>query len=199
MVSLENNMTTATKKNSFEDTFARLVANDSPKHKTILTASWFETPLGPMITISDAKSLYLLQFEACKHLEKEIAKIKAQATIAPGTTKPIKMIKAELDLYFRGKLQEFKTPIHLLGSEFQKNAWRALIKIPYGETRSYLTQAKNIGNDKAFRAVANANGANQLSIIIPCHRIINHNGNLGGYAGGIERKKWLLQHEKNHA
>ena len=76
-----------------------------------------------------------------------------------------------------------------MGSEFQKQAWHALIKVPYGQTRSYLNQAKIIGNEKAFRAVANANGANQLSIIVHCHRIINHNGKLGGYASGIERKE----------
>lgn len=192
-------MKIADKQTSFKDTFVKLIGSDSSKHNAVLKASWFDTPLGPMIAIADNKSLYLLQFAACRHLEKEISKIAAQENITPGNTKPMQMIKEELGLYFIGKLQEFKTPIGLMGSDFQKSAWRALIKIPYGETRSYLSQAKNIGNDKAFRAVANANGANQLSIIVPCHRIINHNGKLGGYAGGIERKKWLLSHEKKHA
>lgn len=72
------------------------------------------------------------------------------------------------------------------------------MRIPYGKTKSYLDQAKTIGNEKAFRAVANANGANMLSIIVPCHRIINTNGNLGGYAGGLDRKQWLLEHEQKH-
>ncbi len=98
--------------------------------------------------------------------------------------------------YFKGKLREFNTPIHLMGTSFQAQVWNQLLKIPYGETRSYLEQAKAIKKETAYRAVANANGANQLAIIIPCHRIINNNGKLGGYGGGTEKKKWLLEHEK---
>lgn len=103
-----------------------------------------------------------------------------------------------MELYFSGKLRQFNTPTHLIGSPFQKKAWLALIDIPYGETRSYLQQAKVIGNPSAYRAVANANGANQLAIVVPCHRIINANGELGGYGGGVNRKQWLLEHERRH-
>ena len=85
-----------------------------------------------------------------------------------------------------------------MGSDFQKSVWAALRKIPPGETRSYLDTAKAVGKPTAFRAVANANGANQLAIIIPCHRVINNNGELGGYGGGISRKQWLIDHEKKH-
>lgn len=77
-------------------------------------------------------------------------------------------------------------------------AWQALTLIPYGETRSYAQQAQSLGKPTAYRAVANANGANSLSIIIPCHRIINSSGNLGGYGGGIARKQWLLEHERKN-
>ena len=165
----------------------------------ILKVSWVDTLLGQMIAISDDESLFLLEFADRHGLEKEIKRLqlKKKATLIPGDTNPIILIKKELDLYFSGKLTRFKTPLHLIGSEFQNKAWQALIQIPYGQTRSYLEQANMIGNKKAFRAIANANGANQLAIIIPCHRIINHNGDLGGYGGGKERKKWLIEHEKH--
>ena len=151
-----------------------------------------------MIAISDDKSLYLLEFADRRGLEKEIERLrhKQKSAIIPGDTGPIAMIKKELNLYFSGKLTSFKTPLYLIGSDFQKKAWHALIEVPYGQTRSYKTQAEMVGNEKAFRAIANANGANQLAIIIPCHRIISHNGELGGYGGGKARKEWLIKHEK---
>ena len=107
-------------------------------------------------------------------------------------------IEKELRDYFSGKNLNFQTPIFLLGSDFQKTVWNALQTIPIGQTQSYLEVAKKIGNDKAFRAVANANGANQLALIIPCHRVINANGELGGYGGKKKKKAWLLAHEKHH-
>lgn len=167
----------------------------------VLKASMIDTLLGPMIAISDDNSLRLLEFADRRGLEKEIERLRKRqkAAIIPGSTDPIAMIRQELDLYFSGKLKSFKTPLHLIGSDFQKKAWHALQQIPYGETRSYKSQAEITGNEKAYRAVANANGANQLAIIIPCHRIINHNGDLGGYGGGQPRKEWLLKHEKSHA
>ena len=113
----------------------------------------------------------------------------------PGTPQPINSVKQEIELYFAGKLKNFKTPIRISGTDFQKKAWEALMKIPYGTTRSYKEQASIIGKASAFRAVANANGSNQFAIIIPCHRIINNDGNLGGYGGGLHRKKWMLGFE----
>lgn len=123
---------------------------------------------------------------------------KTQSAIIPGRTKPINSIEKELKIYFEGNLLEFKTPLQLLGSPFQKRVWEALKKIPPGETRSYSDLAIAIGRPSAFRAVAQANGANQLAIIIPCHRVINSNGELGGYAGGLTRKKWLIIHERKN-
>ena len=111
-------------------------------------------------------------------------------------TVAIKSIEKELKQYFSSKLLEFKTPVHLIGSEFQKSVWQALQKIQIGKTCSYADQAKAIGKPTAFRAVANANGMNPLGIIIPCHRVINTNGELGGYGGGLARKEWLLKHER---
>ncbi len=186
----------------FRDAFSKIMGQSPSKsHKTsiLLKSNFIDTKLGKMIVIASDEYLYLLEFYDRRALETEISKIrnKHNAAIIPGNNKIIVMVKKELNLYFSGKLKNFTVPIFMDGSEFQKKAWHELIKIPYGETRSYLEQAKKIGNEKAFRAVANANGKNQIAIIIPCHRIINSNGDLGGYGGGIERKKWLLEHESN--
>ncbi|MCH9741135.1 MAG: methylated-DNA--[protein]-cysteine S-methyltransferase [Epsilonproteobacteria bacterium] len=101
----------------------------------------------------------------------------------------------ELDEYFKGLRRAFSMPLLLVGSPFQKSVWEALLKIPYGETSSYKQQAQMIGNEKAVRAVANANGANAIGIIVPCHRIIGSDGSLTGYAGGLELKQRLLRLE----
>ncbi|APH07164.1 cysteine methyltransferase [Bacillus weihaiensis] len=102
----------------------------------------------------------------------------------------------QFDEYFKGVRKDFDLPCHVEGTEFQKNAWNALRKIPYGETKSYKQQAILIGNEKATRAIGNANSKNKISIVIPCHRVVGSNKSLTGYAGGIDRKKWLLAHEQ---
>jgi methylated-DNA-[protein]-cysteine S-methyltransferase len=104
---------------------------------------------------------------------------------------------SQLDEYFKGERREFTFPYILEGTIFQKNVWNALTGILYANTGSYKDIAVTIGNEKAIRAVGSANGRNKLSIVIPCHRIIGSNGKLTGYAGGLWRKEWLLQHERN--
>lgn len=184
----------------FRDAFSRIMGAAPTKlgQNTILKASWLDTPLGPMITIADEHALYLLEFVDRRGLEREVERLrkKIKSAIIPGRTKPIESIENELKEYFEGTLTEFKTPLIFLGSSFQKSVWEELKKIPSGETRSYSQIATGIGQPTAFRAVANANGANQFAIIIPCHRVINTNGELGGYGGGLTRKKWLINHEK---
>lgn len=185
----------------FRDAFSKIMGAPPTKfnqHYKILKCSWLDTKLGPMIAISDETGLYLLEFVDRRGLEREVERlrIKTKAAIIPGITDPIKSITLELDSYFDGTLTEFKTPLHLLGSPFQRLVWDELMRIPYGQTRSYMAQAEAIGKATAYRAVANANGANQLAIVIPCHRIINSNGDLGGYGGGVTRKQWLIDHEK---
>jgi len=185
----------------FRDAFSKIMGGTPTKfnqHLNILKAAWLDTPLGAMIAISDEKLLYLLEFVDRRGLEREIERlrIKTESAIIPGSTEPILMIEEELKLYFNGTLQKFNTPKYFVGSEFQKMVWQELINIPYGETRSYLDQAKALGKPTSYRAVANANGMNQLAIIVPCHRIINSNGELGGYGGGLHRKKWLIEHER---
>lgn len=184
----------------FRDAFSRIMgaAPTLSGHNNILKASWLDTRLGPMIAIADDHALYLLEFVDRRGLEREVERLrqKTKSAIIPGSTPPINSIESELSQYFNGNLIEFKTPLFFIGSPFQKSVWEALKNIPYGETRSYADIAKAVGRPTAFRAVAQANGANQLALVIPCHRVINTNGDLGGYGGGITRKEWLLNHEK---
>lgn len=101
----------------------------------------------------------------------------------------------QLQEYFEGSRKQFQLKLNPQGTNFQKKVWKQLEQIPYGKTQSYLELSKQLGDVKAIRAVANANGKNPISIIIPCHRVIGSNGSLTGYAGGLHRKKWLLEHE----
>ncbi len=101
----------------------------------------------------------------------------------------------QLDEYFNGKRKQFDLKLNPQGTDFQKRVWNELLLVPFGKTRTYLEQAKQLGDVKAIRAVASANGKNPIWIIISCHRIIGSDGSLTGYAGGIWRKKWLLEHE----
>ncbi|MBA3662066.1 MAG: bifunctional transcriptional activator/DNA repair protein Ada [Gammaproteobacteria bacterium] len=183
----------------FRDAFSRIMgAPPTRANNLILKAAWLDTQLGPMVALADDTGLYLLEFIDRRGLENEIKRLrkKLNAAIIPGETPTIKSIETELIDYFNGKSFYFKTPVHLIGSAFQKSVWQTLIKIPPGETRSYLQIAVSLKKPTAFRAVALANGANQLAIIVPCHRVINTNGELGGYGGGLPRKQWLLEHEK---
>ncbi|NNM59990.1 MAG: bifunctional transcriptional activator/DNA repair protein Ada [Legionellales bacterium] len=184
----------------FRDAFSRIMgaAPSKIEGKNPLKAAWLDTRLGPMIAIADDKELYLLEFVDRRGLEREIERLrqKTQSAIFPERCAPIDLIESELEDYFQGKLPSFKTPLHLIGSSFQQQVWQALQKIPLGETCSYLDIARAIGKPSGVHAVARANGANTLALIIPCHRVINNNGELGGYGGGINRKQWLIQHEK---
>lgn len=103
----------------------------------------------------------------------------------------------QLSEYFNGTRKEFNLKLNPQGTEFQKRVWNELLNVPYGKTKTYLEQTKKLGDAKAIRAVASANGKNPIWIIIPCHRIIGSDGSLTGYAGGIWRKKWLLAHENS--
>lgn len=107
----------------------------------------------------------------------------------------LKEAVSQLEEYFDKKRTDFDFKLNPQGTEFQQKVWKALLKIPYGKTISYMDQTKKLGDIKAIRAVASANGKNPLWIVVPCHRVIGTNGSLTGYAGGLSRKKWLLEHE----
>lgn len=183
----------------FNDAFSRIMGSP-PSHAkaTVLLAQWLDTPLGPMISFVSDQGLYLLEFVDRRGLEREVERLrhKLKATIIPGENPISAQLKQELEQYFSGTKAEFKTPLILLGTPFQHSVWQALSNIPIGETCSYSDIAESIDAPKAYRAVARANGANQVAIIIPCHRVININGEIGGYGGGIRRKQWLINHEK---
>lgn len=184
----------------FRDAFSKIMGA-APTHTNqqlnTMKASWLDTPLGPMIAIASETALYLLEFVDRRGLEREVERLRnrTKSAIIPGATNPIASIEKELKTYFDGTLRQFTTPLYLLGSLFQKQVWDALRCIPYGETKSYKKLSTDIGKPSAYRAVANANGANQIAIVIPCHRIIMNHGEMGGYGGGTARKKWLIEHE----
>ncbi|MCG7280883.1 methylated-DNA--[protein]-cysteine S-methyltransferase [Chryseobacterium taklimakanense] len=151
-----------------------------------------------MIACADENGICMLEFSDRKALPTELKEISKHfnANIIQGENPHLRTLESELAEYFEGKRKEFTVPLSPVGTEFQKNVWEVLRKIPYGTTRSYLEQAQILGNPQAVRAVANANGLNKISIIIPCHRVIGKNGKLTGYGGGIWRKQKLLELEK---
>lgn len=166
-----------------------------------LFIDWLDTPFGPMIAICDEAALYLLEFTTRKSLDRQVRRVasKTRRAIIPGRTAVTDQIARELAAYFKGDLRAFQTPISLSGTDFQKSTWRALCDIPYGQTRSYAQLAEAIGNAKAVRAVASSNANNGLALIVPCHRVINTGGGLGGYAGGLDVKQRLLDMEAGRA
>lgn len=164
----------------------------------MLKADWIDTPLGAMVAVSDASALHLLEFADRKALARELQKLSKQVCndIGFGRYAPTEQIEAELSEYFQAKTGHFDTPLALHGTPFSRDVWRALREIPVGETRSYSDIARAIGNPAAVRAVARANSANQISIVIPCHRVIGADGSLTGYGGGLWRKQKLIEIEQ---
>ena len=118
-----------------------------------------------------------------------------QGTLSISIPEVLQNAVSQLNEYFEGKRNDFDFKLNPKGTEFQQKVWKGLLQIPYGKTRTYLEQSKVLGDVKAIRAVASANGKNPLWIVVPCHRVIGSDGSLTGYAGGLWRKKWLLEHE----
>lgn len=187
----------------FGYTFKKLVgmAPDESKDKRVILINRFTTPLGPMFACATDEGLCLLEFTDRRMLEAEFHDLQKRlnAVILVGENEYIVQAKEEIAEYFAGERTQFEVPLHTPGTDFQRSVWRILHHIPYGDTRSYQQQAELLGKPKAVRAVGTANGMNRISIIIPCHRVIGKNGALTGYGGGLERKKWLLEHEAKHA
>ncbi|RXJ74634.1 XRE family transcriptional regulator [Veronia nyctiphanis] len=165
--------------------------------KNRILISRLTTPLGPMFACATDAGLCLLEFVDRRMLETEFRDLQTRLTanIVSGENKHIKQTKIELDEYFSGERTMFNVTLDLPGTVFQKQVWDVLFSIPFGKTASYQQQAERLNNPKAVRAVASANGCNRVAIIVPCHRVIGKNGNLTGYGGGLERKRWLLEHE----
>ena len=156
-----------------------------------------ETPIGTMVACATDKGICMLEFSDSKVLEAELKEISKQekAPIIQGESPFFTILEQELSEYFAGKRQVFSVPLSPFGTDFQQRVWQVLRTIPYGQTWSYKQQATALGSPKSVRAVANANGQNHISILIPCHRVIGSNGTLTGYGGGLWRKKFLLELE----
>lgn len=148
-----------------------------------------DSPLGPLLVTSDGAALTSLTMTQHRH----------GVTITPdwvADEAPFAAARTQLDAYFAGTLRVFDLPLHASGTVFQQRVWQALLDVSFGHTQSYGELARRIGRPKAARAIGLANGRNPISIIVPCHRVIGADGSLTGYGGGIERKRWLLNHEQ---
>ena len=183
----------------FQHSFKKLTGRSPSKLKSgdIINVYQISTPLGPMIAASIKNGICLLEFTDRRGLETEFIDLqkRLQAPIVTSETKLIQKLKKQLHEYFQGERKSFDIELVTPGSDFQNQVWSELRQIPYGQVRSYKQQAQALGNPKAIRAVARANGMNRIAIIIPCHRVIGSDGSLVGYAGGLERKKKLLEIE----
>jgi len=186
----------------FNDSYRAIfgASPSSSKAKSVLNIIRFTTPLGPMFACASDEGICLLEFTDRRMLETEFKDLCARlnAVILPGKNKYLDQVKTEIREYFSGKREHFSVPLHTPGTPFQISVWKILQDIPYAETRSYKQQAEILGKPKAIRAVGSANGHNRIAIIIPCHRVIASDGGLAGYGGGLHRKKWLIEFEKNN-
>lgn len=158
---------------------------------------YFETKFGELILGEYEGKICLCdwRFRAKRELINSRLKTYLKADFVEESTVLHEQLIDELQEYFNGKLKQFKTPIFTVGSDFQQSVWKALLTIPYGKIITYASLSKSLGDEKAIRAVASANGANAIAILIPCHRVIASNGDLQGYAGGLLAKKKLLELE----
>lgn len=187
----------------FRDAFLKtfgIAPHKSPQGDCVFVA-WIPSPLGPLVAGATDEGVCLLEFTDRRMLEAQFQTVRRlfKVPVAPGTNHHLERLKSELCDYFAGKLHRFSVPLVFPGSPFQRRVWEALLNVPYGETRSYQDLAHTIGSAAAVRAVGRANGMNRIGIIIPCHRIVNKNGELGGYGGGLRRKQFLLDLERANA
>nr|WP_068893294.1 methylated-DNA--[protein]-cysteine S-methyltransferase [Pedobacter panaciterrae] len=172
-----------------------------PIEKTIINITEIPTPLGPMLAGSTSEGVCLLEFTNRIRLEKEFIELQKllNAVMVAGRDSYLNQLENELTEYFEGKRKSFSVPLHTPGNDFAQAVWKTLQEIPYGKTCSYKEQAEMMNNPKAIRAIASTNGRNRLAIIVPCHRVIGSDGNMTGYAAGIDKKKWLLKFERDNS
>lgn len=159
------------------------------------------TPVGEMIAGATDDGLCLFDYVHRRMHEPILRRVEQRlgAVLGEGDSEFFEPLRAQLDAYFEGTRTAFELPLVMSGTPFEERVWRALMDIPYGEVRSYGELAAALGQPTAVRAVARANGANCLPIIVPCHRVVGHDGRLTGYSGGLRAKRWLLELERGHA
>ena len=181
-------------------TSTRSRERSAPRTPETLTATLaeIETPLGPMAAAATDDGVCLLEYTDPRRLEAQVAGLRRR--IAPeinhGDHPHLATLRDQLARYFAGTLRQFTVPLVARGTPFEESVWQALLRIPYGQTRSYSDIARELGSREGQRAVGRANGLNRIAIVIPCHRVVNQDGGLGGYGGGLWRKERLLDLER---
>jgi O-6-methylguanine DNA methyltransferase len=165
---------------------------------TVITTATVPSPVGDLFAGVTDDSLCFLEFTDPKRLEMQTRRLKnrLRAEVVEAHHPLLDELVRQLEQYFAGERRDFDLPLSYPGTHFQQRVWSALLEIPYGQTRSYQAMAYRVGSPDAVRAVGQANGMNPIAIVIPCHRVINSNGALGGYGGGLPRKQQLLDLER---
>lgn len=181
---------------AFSNTFG-LPPGQFDRASCVMTAA-IETPLGPFVAGATDEGVCLLEFTDRRMFPAQIARLQKllRQPLVPGEHTHLARLRTELDAYFAGTLTAFTVPLVFRGTPFEERVWRELTRIPYGETISYAQLAARIDAPGSQRAVGRANGMNRIAIVIPCHRVVNSDGKLGGYGGGLWRKHWLLELER---
>ena len=170
----------------------------TPRHLVpggVMKETWIDTPLGPMLAIASDDALHLLDWDHCDRLAMGRRRLAVWGGPEPGETPVHRALRGQLAEYFAGKGARFDLTLRQPGTAFRQSVWLALADLAAGQTESYASLARRIGHSQAARAVGAANGANLISILVPCHRLTGAAGQLTGYGGGVERKAWLLRHE----
>jgi O-6-methylguanine DNA methyltransferase len=178
---------------------AALGAQTSVQHDAPIFSDWVGSPVGPLLLGATDDAIVLLEFASADQVGAQLERLRKQfgRPFVPSADHPLlQRLRSQLAEYFAGTRRDFDVPVQYSGSAFQERVWSALRHIPYGETCSYAAIARTLGDPKATRAVGTANGSNPIAIVVPCHRVVNANGELGGYGGGRWRKQILLDLEQ---
>jgi len=187
----------------FREAFAKLFGEAPGRSRgaDCVRLAWLSSPLGPLVAGATDAGVCLLEFTDRRLLEAQFVTLRRRLgnAVVPGENDHLDRLQTQLGEYFAGRRQRFELPLVLPGSDFQRRVWDALQRIPYGETRSYGELAATLDSPGASRAVGRANGLNRVAIVVPCHRVVTSAGTLGGYGGGVWRKRWLLDLERSHA
>jgi AraC family transcriptional regulator of adaptative response/methylated-DNA-[protein]-cysteine methyltransferase len=183
----------------FQPAYARVLGGPPADagNRNLITLSWIRTVLGSLVVGTTAQGVCLLEFSDRRMLETQLRTLRRRfcAALMPGSNGVVIALQQQLEEYFSGDRKRFTIPLSYPGTPFQNKVWSSLLDIPYGSTRSYRELACEVGHPQAVRAVGTANGMNRIAILIPCHRVVNTNGELGGYGGGLWRKRMLLDLE----
>jgi AraC family transcriptional regulator of adaptative response/methylated-DNA-[protein]-cysteine methyltransferase len=184
----------------FPSAFAKALGETAGGDREAATATvtWVETPIGPMVAAATDEGVCLLEYTDPKRLQAQFAQLRRRISprIVDGDHPHLAALREQLAAYFAGTLKTFTLPLVARGTPFEESVWQALLRIPYGQTRAYIEIARELGSREGQRAVGRANGLNRIAIVIPCHRVVNQDGGLGGYGGGLWRKRKLLELER---